>query len=106
MKTTMITIAKCLGETEKAWKVIYTHFEKPGEFAIAWLPKSQTTPPKNLVAHVCWEIPMWLKRNITRDAKRYRGIPIRRNKMDDWAFGFGPWYNEQGFDVTAEVEAR
>lgn len=67
---TPVSIEKVLKETEKAFQVIYTHFENPAEYAIVWLPKSQTVTPQNNSTSVCWKIPVWLKNKIADTATR------------------------------------
>ncbi len=98
MKTTQVNVVK-IGETEKAYKVIYLHFENPAEFAIVWLPKSQV----KVDSVACWTIPMWLKNKTAESAKRYTAKKYTNEfKIQDYLYGFdnSGYYNSQGKKVT------
>ena len=92
---TKVKVVK-IGETSKAWKVVYMHFENPAEFAITWLPKSVTTPAS---PGVCWEIPLWIKDKIATEARRYRAARFTRpTGEEDYLYGFGEErYDSSGF---------
>ena len=100
-KLVSVTVPAKLGESEKAYKVLYAHFENPLHFAVAWLPKSVTKVEGDI-----WMIPLWLKNKIAKTAKRYSGVNIQFEGLPDVAYGFGPYYNARGFDVTAEAKER
>ena len=98
-KLVPVSIVKCLRESEKAYQVIYIHFENPMDFAIVWLPKKLTK--KTGSNSVCWQIPMWLKNKIASEAKRYNARPFQNSHgMPDYAYGFGPYFDTMGREVT------
>ena len=99
MKMTSVSIAKQIGESERAFQVIYTHFENPMDFAIVWLPKKLTTADG-----IVWQIPMWLKNKIAVEARRYNARPFQNGHgMPDYGYGFGPYYDNSGRDVSSRV---
>jgi len=103
-KMTQVSIGAVLAQTQKAVQVIYTHFEDPYEFAVVWLPKSQIEPARHqdgsLCLSTCWSIPMWLKRKIANNEKRYLGKRFHMRDHDGLpkaAFGFWRKGTDQEF---------
>ena len=79
-----VIIPARLQETQKAIKVIYAHFENEAEFAIVWLPKSQTE-----ILDGMYHIPIWLKNKIAKTAKRYIARRVTMPTRDQsYAYGF------------------